>query len=63
MQSMSSYERVMNRLEGKPVDKIPNMNIVMAFAAKQIGASLKEFVLDHRVLVESNLFCATETLC
>jgi len=58
MKSMSSYERVMNRLEGKPVDKIPNMNIVMAFAAKQIGATLKEFVLDHNVLVESKLFCA-----
>lgn len=58
MKTMTSYERVMNRLEGKPVDKIPNMNIVMAFAAKQIGASLKEFVLNYKVLVESKLYCA-----
>lgn len=54
---MTPYERVMNRLQGKAVDKIPNMNIVMAFAAKQIGATLKDFVLDYRVLVESKLHC------
>lgn len=58
MKSMTSYERVMNRLEGKPVDKIPNMNIVMAFAAKQVGATLKEFITDYKVLVESKLLCA-----
>ncbi len=56
--SMTSFERVMNRLEGKPVDKIPNMNIVMGFAAKQIGATLREFVTDYRVLVDSKLYCA-----
>lgn len=58
MQSMSSYERVMNRLEGKKVDKVPNMNIVMDFAAKQVGATLKEFLTDYRVLVESKIICA-----
>lgn len=58
MASMTSYERVMNRLEGKPVDKIPNMNIVMDFAAQQVGASLGEFVTDYRVLVASKLYCA-----
>lgn len=58
MTTMTSYERLMNRLEGKPVDKIPNMNIVMDFAAKQIGASLKEFVTDYHVLVDSKLYCA-----
>ncbi len=60
MKSMSSYERVMNRLEGKPVDKVPNMNIIMAFAAKQIGATMKEFCTDYRVLVESKIYCANE---
>jgi len=60
MKTMTSYERVMNRLEGKPVDKIPNMNIVMAFAAKHIGASFKEFCTDYRVLVESKLACAED---
>lgn len=58
MKSMTSYERVMNRIEGRAVDKIPNMNIVMSFAAKQVGASLKEFITDYKVLVESKLICA-----
>lgn len=57
MHKMSSYERVMNRLEGKPVDKIPNMNIVMDFAAKTIGATYREFCTDYRILVESKLKC------
>ena len=34
---MNSYERVMNRLAGKPVDRIPNLSIVMLFAAKELG--------------------------
>lgn len=60
MKSMTSYERVMNRLEGKPVDKIPNMNIIMAFAAKHIGASYKEFCTDYRFLVDSKIKCAED---
>lgn len=60
MKKMTSYERLMNRMEGKPVDKIPNMNIVMAFAAKHIGASFKEYCTDYRVLVESKLACAED---
>lgn len=55
---MNAYERVMNRLEGKSVDKIPNLNIVMEFAAKCVGASYREFCTDYRVLVEANLQCA-----
>ena len=53
MKTMTSYERLMNRLEGKPVDKLPNLNIVMALAARHIGATYREFCLDYRVLVES----------
>lgn len=56
--TMTSYQRVVNRLEGKAVDKVPNMNIIMAFAAKQVGASYKEFCTDYRVLVESKIECA-----
>jgi MtaA/CmuA family methyltransferase len=55
---MTSYERVMNRLEGKPVDKIPNMNLVMAFAAKQVDISYKTFCTDYKRLVESKLVSA-----
>ncbi len=36
---MTPYERVNNRLKGKPVDKVPNLSILMTFAAKYIGVS------------------------
>lgn len=50
---MTSYDRVMNKLKGQPVDKIPNMNITMAFAANFIGAS-------YKVLVESKIAVSAE---
>ena len=55
---MTSLERLNARLEGKPADKIPNMNIVMAVVAKAAGVSYKEYVTDYRKLVEGNLICA-----
>lgn len=58
--SMTSFERVMARISGKPVDKIPNMNITMAFAAHFIGAKYKEFCTDYRVLVESKIAVCEE---
>jgi len=48
---MTPKERVMNRLAGKPVDKIPNLNIVMSFAAKYAGVKYGEFCTDYRVRV------------
>jgi uroporphyrinogen decarboxylase len=55
---MTSKERLYARLEGKPVDKIPNMNIAMALIAKCAGVSYSEYVQDYRKLVEGNLICA-----
>ncbi|MFO7881065.1 MAG: uroporphyrinogen decarboxylase family protein [Kosmotogaceae bacterium] len=46
-----------NRLEGKKVDKPPNLNIIMAFAAKYIGINYKKYVTDYRYLVEGNIRC------
>ncbi|MGL4393226.1 MAG: uroporphyrinogen decarboxylase family protein [Fusobacteriaceae bacterium] len=54
---MTPLERVKNHLEGKGTDKIPNLNIVMAFAAKEIGVTYKEFATDYRKLVEANIVC------
>ena len=54
---MTSLERVNARLLGKPVDKIPNLNIVMALAAKCAGVTFREFATDYRKLVEGNLRC------
>ena len=55
---MTSLERLNARLAGKPVDKIPNMNIVMAIAAREAGASYREFVTDYRKLAIGSLRCA-----
>ncbi len=54
---MTPYERVKCRLEGKEVDKIPNMNIAMALVAKEAGTDYRTYVLDYRKLVEGNLRC------
>ena len=55
---MTSIERINARLAGKPVDKIPNMNIVMAIVAREAGVSYRDYVSDYRKLVEGNLICA-----
>ena len=36
---MTTSERVYKRLKCKPVDKVPNLSILMTFAAKYIGVS------------------------
>jgi uroporphyrinogen decarboxylase len=55
---MTSLERLNARLEGKPVDKIPNMNLFMHIVAREAGASYREYATDYRKLVEGNLICA-----
>ena len=45
-------------MQGKPVDKIPNLNIVMGLVAKMAGVSYREYAQDYRKLVEGNLICA-----
>jgi len=54
---MNPYHRVINRLKGEHVDKIPNLNIIMTFAAKYINTPYKKYVNDFKVLVEGNLIC------
>ena len=55
---MNSSERVYARMLGKPVDKIPNMNIAMGLVAKAAGVTYREYVQDYRKLAEGNLICA-----
>lgn len=52
---LNSLERMSNRLKGLPVDRPPNFDIFMTFAAHHIGQPLKRYYLDYRVLVEANL--------
>lgn len=57
IKDMTSFERVMNRFAGKPVDKIPNFSLVMMFAAKQIGVTFGQYCADYRNLVEGAFRC------
>jgi MtaA/CmuA family methyltransferase len=52
---VTPLERFRRRLAGQPVDRVPNFDIFMTFAAHHIGAPLSRYYLDHRVLVEANL--------
>jgi len=52
---MNSYERMTRRLRGDAVDRPPNFNIMMTFAAHHVGRPLSRYYLDHRVLCEANL--------
>ena len=58
--SMTPYERVMERLAGNPVDQVPNLCILMTFAAKYIGATYDRYVTDFRLLVEGNMRCCED---
>ncbi len=53
---MNPYERMSARLAGQPVDRPPNFDIFMTFAAHRTGKPLKEYYLDHQVLVEANMY-------
>ena len=57
---MTPKERYLKRLQGKPVDRLPNFCIIMGFGAKYIGKSLKEYLLDYHVLAEANIRTAQD---
>jgi uroporphyrinogen decarboxylase len=52
---MNSRERVLARIANKPVDRIPNLNILMYKAAKEIGVTYAEYCLDYRKLAKANI--------
>lgn len=52
---MNSYERFLNRLQGKPVDRPPNFDIMMQFAVHYVGQPLRPYYHDYRRLVEANM--------
>lgn len=54
---VNSYERVMNRLQGKPVDRVPNLSIVMMFAARELGVSYCACCRDYRLLADAATLC------
>jgi len=53
--ALTPKERVFRRLKGESVDKIPNLNIIMAFTANYISVPYSKYVTDFRYLVEGNI--------
>ncbi len=51
---MNSYERFTARRRGETVDRPPNFDIMMTFAAHYIGQPLSRYYQDYRVLCEAN---------
>jgi MtaA/CmuA family methyltransferase len=57
---MNSLERYLATLEGRPVDHLARVPILMQFAAEYIGSNYGAFASDYQVLTEANLVCARE---
>ena len=57
---MNSLERYIATLEGRPVDHLARLPILMQFAAERIGSNYAAFASDYKVLTESNIACARE---
>lgn len=57
---MNSLERYNATIEGKPVDFLPRLPILMQYAAEFIGSNYGAFASDYRVLTEANIACARE---
>jgi uroporphyrinogen-III decarboxylase len=55
MRAMNGRERVLAFLDGKPVDRLPLMPVVMMFCADQIGVEYGQYVRDYRVLAEAQI--------
>lgn len=51
---MTAAERLAARMRGEPVDRIPNLTLVMQYAADLIGAPLPSYYQDYNVLCEAN---------
>lgn len=57
---MNSLQRYLAVLDGKPVDFLPRIPILMQYAAEHIGSYYSAFATDYRVRVKANLVCARE---
>ncbi len=57
---MNSRERVLARIAGQPVDRLPVMPITMMFAGDRVGIPYGEYCRDHRRLVEAQVRVAEE---
>ena len=54
---LNSFDRLFLRLEQKPVDRPPNLNLLMSFAARYANVPFSKFCLDPASMVEANIIC------
>lgn len=52
---MTGRERVLNKLAGKPTDRVPLMPITMMFAADLHGVSYREYATNYKALVDAQI--------
>ena len=57
---MNGYERTLNFIQGKPVDRLPFHPIIMRFAARYAGVQYRDFCLDYRRKCDAMLKCARD---
>ena len=57
---MKPLERYLATLDGRAVDHLARLPILMQFAAERIGSYYGAFAADYRVLTEANIACAGE---
>jgi MtaA/CmuA family methyltransferase len=57
---VNSRERVLAMIEGRPVDRLPNMPITMMFAGDVAGVKYRDYAADYRALVAAQLRTAEE---
>ena len=57
---MNGRERVLAFLDGRDVDRLPLMPVVMMFCADHIGVKYGAYVKDHRVLAEAQIRTAED---
>lgn len=57
---MTGRERILQHIEGRPVDRLPVMPITMQFACDLIGARYRDYETDYRVLAEGQLRVAEQ---
>ena len=57
---MNGYDRYTGVLEGRPVDCLPRIPILMQYAAEYIGLDYAAFASDYRVLTKANEDCAKD---
>jgi len=57
-ENMNSRERVLAFLKGQPVDRLPQMPVVMMLCADQVGVKYGRYVKDPQVLADAQIATA-----